>query len=79
MIRKSLTSLFLLASMAFASNAQQVKDFKPTLDSLQTLLKERTTVSAVVKASKIVARGNTLDFHMTSNFGDYPWRNTDVM
>ena len=71
-------SLFLFACLAFSVNAQQVKDFKPTLDSLQTLLKERTTVSAVVKANKIVARGNVIDFHMTANFGDFPWRNTDV-
>ena len=77
-IRKSLATTFLFACLAFTSNAQQVKDFKPALDSMQTLLKERMTVSAVVKANKIVSRGNALDFHLTSNFGDFPWRNSDV-
>ncbi len=69
-------AILLAASPRMA--AQQVKDFKPALDSMQVLLKERTSVSGTVKASKIIARGEVLDFHFTQAFGDYPWRAGDV-
>ena len=76
--RRLLTTIAALCAVSSGLWAQQVKDFKPSLDSMRVLMLERTTVDAVVKASKVVKRGSALDFYMTSGFGDYPWREEDV-
>ncbi len=78
MFRKTILTLSLILSCQAWLGAQTVAEFKPALDSMQTLLRERTTVASEVKAKKIVKRDNSLDFHMTTTFGDYPWRDSDV-
>ncbi|MBR4756840.1 MAG: hypothetical protein IK076_07855, partial [Bacteroidales bacterium] len=79
MSRKAiLLVIVLLAASWSCLNAQQPKEFKQALDSIQVLMKERTTVTGLVKANKVVPRGDALDFYFTTSFGDYPWRNSDV-
>ena len=78
MIKKALASLALLTALSAGIAAQNVKDFKPALDSLEVLLKERTSVTVKLKANKIVSKGNALEFHFSSTLGDYPWRNSDI-
>lgn len=78
MFRKTVLILFLAISSTLWLGAQTVSEFKPVLDSMQTLLRERTTVASQVKAKKIVSRDGSLDFYLTNTFGDYPWRDSDV-
>ena len=78
MLRKSVPTLLLALFLPLSLSAQKVAEFKPALDSAQTLLWERTTVASQVKARKIVNRNGTLDFYLTNTFGDYPWRDSDV-
>ena len=78
MSRKALPILFLLMTVCSGAFAQSVQDLKPALDSMQTLLRERTTVASLVKASKVINNDGTLELHFTNNFGDYPWRDSDV-
>ena len=77
-MKKVLSVLALLTALAGGIKAQKVKDFRPALDSMQVLMKKRTTVSVALSAKKITARGSTLDFHFTNTLGDYPWRSADV-
>lgn len=76
---KRLITLFAVAG-AFSTGlaAQSVKEFKDAVDSLQTLVVERTGVSSQVKAKKVVRRGYDLDFYFTPAMGDFPWRSKDV-
>ncbi len=76
---KRLITLFAVAG-AFSTGlaAQSVKEFKDAVDSLQTLVVERTGVSSQVKANKVVRRGYDLDFYFTPAMGDFPWRSKDV-
>ena len=76
---KRLTTIFAVAG-AFSTGlaAQSVKEFKDAVDSLQTLVVERTGVSSQVKANKVVRRGYDLDFYFTPAMGDFPWRSKDV-
>ena len=76
--KRTIALLMAAFSVAVLANAQQAKDFKPALDSMKVLMQERTSVVGTVKASKVVKRGSVLDFYMTSAFGEYPWRESDV-
>lgn len=78
MLRKILSTAVLLLAIPFGMGAQNVQEFKEALDSMQTLLRERTTVASIVKAKKIVKKEKSLDFHFTNTFGDYPWRDSDA-
>ena len=68
---KRLTTIFAVAG-AFSTGlaAQSVKEFKDAVDSLQTLVVERTGVSS--QANKVVRRGYDLDFYFTPAMGDFP-------
>ena len=78
MFRKTFLTLSLALSLSISLSAQKVAEFKQAADSVQTLLRERTSVASQVKVKKIVARDGTLDFYMTNTFGDFPWRDSDV-
>ena len=79
MSRKTLAAaLAIFLSFSLTSVAQTAREFKPALDSIQTLLKERTGVSALVRAKKIIKRDTFLDFYFTNTFGDFPWRSSDT-
>ena len=56
MLRKTIPATLLALTLTTLLGAQTVKDFKPALDSMQTLLRERTTVASIIKAKKVVKR-----------------------
>ena len=68
MFRKTALILFLALSLPCWLGAQTVSEFKPVLDSMQTLLRERTSVASQVKAKKVVSRDGSLDFYLTNTF-----------
>ena len=78
MLKRLITILAVAGAFTSGLKAQSVKDFKDAVDSLQTLMVERTGVSAAVKANKVVRRGYSLDFYFTPAMGDFPWRVKDV-
>ncbi len=78
MLKRLITIFSVILAPTVCLNAQSAKDFKDAVDSLQTLIVERTGVSAVVKANKVVRRGYSLDFYFTPAMGDFPWRAEDV-
>ena len=78
MIKRLITIFAVILSSTVGLKAQTAKDFKDAVDSIQTLIVERTGVSAVVKANKVVRRGYSLDFYFTPAMGDFPWRTNDV-
>ncbi|MBQ6254596.1 MAG: xanthan lyase [Bacteroidales bacterium] len=75
---KPLLPIAILLALSTGAKAQKAQDFKPALDSMQVLLRERTRVASQVKATKVINRDGTLDFHFNSAFGDYPWRAADL-
>ena len=77
-MKKAISVLVLLTALSGWIQAQKVSDFKAAIDSMEVLMKKRTTVAVSLSAKKITARGNTLDFHFTNTLGDYPWRSADV-
>ena len=78
MFKKTLTSILLLLLVCSGAGAQQAREFRQTLDSIQVLMKERTTVKVALKVNRVLSRGENLDFTFTSTLGDYPWRQEDV-
>ena len=77
---KFLSSVIVAAALSVGAFAQSsiVKDFKPTCDSLTTLLKERTTVKSILRLKSVAVRGSNLDFHFNENLADYAWHKSDV-
>lgn len=75
-----LSSVIVAAALSVGAFAQSsiVKDFKPTCDSLTTLLKEKTTVRSILRLKSVAVRGNNLDFHFNENLADYAWHKSDV-
>ncbi len=78
MLKRIITATAVACLLTTSLDAQTVKEFKDAVDSLQTLMVERTRVSAQVKANKVVRRGYDLDFYFTPSMGDFPWRTEDV-
>lgn len=78
MIKRLITIFAVAGAFSTGLAAQSVKEFKDAVDSLQTLVVERTGVSSQVKANKVVRRGYELDFYFTPAMGDFPWRPKDV-
>ena len=77
-MKKSLLT-FLLAvftTLAFAQKPQP-QDFKPAVDSISVLMKERTGVEVKFSLSKVMKLGKTLDFYFSKDLGDFPWRPGD--
>lgn len=54
-------------------------EFKTKCDTLQTLIKERTSVTAIVRLESVSKRNGALDFHFSSNIGDIPWTKEDIV
>ena len=76
-MRKFLLVLVTLLT-AFSLQAQSVKEFKATTDSLRARLQRRTRVNAYLKLKNVERRGSALDFYFSKELGDYPWRKDDV-
>lgn len=79
-MKRLICFLTVLATFAVSSSAQRVKmaPFRPVLDSLQTLIQERTTVFAELHLRKITKNGETLDFEFSETLGDIPWKKNDI-
>ena len=79
MIRKLLLlSAALLAAVSVSAQTALVREFRPVLDSLNTLILERTTVPANLKLRSITRRDGRLDFRFTESLSDIPWRPADA-
>ena len=70
------TALFAVATLNAQTSA--VRDFRPVLDSLNTLIFERTTVLPKLKLRSVTRRGAQLDFRFTESLSDIPWRPEDA-
>ena len=73
--------LLTLLACVLAANAWAQKplprDFKPAVDSMRVLMKERTGVEVKFSLDKVMKIGKTLDFYFGKELGDYPWRPGD--
>lgn len=78
MSKKTTVTLIAFLAVVLSLNGQTARQFTATCDSLQTLLKERSGVSSIVKLSKVSKAGNSLDLFFTKTLGDYPWREADI-
>lgn len=72
-----LTLLAFAASVSLWAQKPLPRDFKPTVDSLRVLMKERTGVDVKFSLEKVMKLGKTLDFYFNKELGDYPWRPGD--
>ncbi len=76
---KAIAATIAALSLSLGATAQvQLEDFKPVSDSLQVLLKERTTVQTYLSLKNVTRRGKTLDYYFTTNLGDVSWQPEDV-
>ncbi|MBR5956537.1 MAG: xanthan lyase [Bacteroidales bacterium] len=73
-----ITLLILLSTTAIYAQRVKAGKFKETLDSLEVLIHERTTVLADLKVRTITRNGNSLDFQFSETLGDIPWRKGDI-
>ena len=79
MIRKTVLLLTaLLAALSLDAQTAVVRDFRPVLDSMNTLIHERTTVLPNLRLRSVTRRGGQLDFRFTESLSDIPWRQEDV-
>ena len=81
MVRRFLAGLFLLCICtlgAYAQSAVSLRDFAGVADSLSVLFRERTTVDNEIKLTRVMKRGDLLDFYFSSEMGEYPWRDDDI-
>lgn len=65
-----ITLLILLSTTAIYAQRVKAGKFKETLDSLEVLIHERTTVLADLKVRTITRNGNSLDFQFSETLGD---------
>lgn len=79
MLKRFITAFTFLCLMSAHLDAQSVREFRNAVDSLQTLMIQRTGVHAQVKANKVVRKGYDLDFYFTPSMGEFPWRQEDVV
>lgn len=67
---------FVLATAVWAQKPVP-RDFKPAVDSMRVLMKERTGVDVKFSLDKVLKLGKTLDFYFSKELGDYPWHTGD--
>ena len=77
-MRKSLLITAALLAACLSLSAQTAKEYKTAVDSLRARLQRRTRVDTPIKLTKVMKRGNTLDFYFSQELGDYPWRDGDI-
>ena len=73
----SITAVILLSTYLSFGQTAIVKEFMPVCDSLNTLIKERTTVNSSLKIKAVMKRGSALDFYFTESLSDIPWYEGD--
>ncbi len=77
-MKRVICLLSILISCGAMAQSRYVRDFKPAMDSLSVLLKERTTVSVPLKLKNVTLRDKELDLYFTEQMMDFPWRKNDV-
>ena len=77
-MRKPLLIVVALLAACLSLSAQTAKEYKTAVDSLRARLQRRTRVDSPIKLTKVMKRGNTLDFYFSQELGDYPWRQEDL-
>ena len=80
MLYKNLTALVIAVLLSWQAEGQSLvlSAYKTKCDTLSTLVKERTSVSANIKLQSVSRRSGTLDFHFSSGIGDVPWTKSDL-
>lgn len=79
MKRLVLLGMFLLCcSSALSQNVRKAESYDTFCDSLDVFLTRITTVKSKVNLSRVLKRGNTLDFYFSQDFSDYPWHQDNV-
>ena len=75
MIKNILSSLALMTMMTIPSQAQDklTKAYLEKKDTLQTLIKEKTTVYSAINVKKVKAVDDRIDFYFNDNLIDIPW------
>ena len=77
-MRKPLLIAAALLAACLSLPAQTAKEYKTAVDSLRARLQRRTRVDSPIKLTRVMKRGNTLDFYFSQELGDYPWRAEDL-
>ncbi len=77
-MKRSLFLLCLLLSLGAGAQSRYIRDLKPAMDSISTLMKERTTVSAALQLKNVMVRDKELDLYFTETMMDFPWRTRDI-
>lgn len=70
--------LYLAAGIGASAQTALLKRFEPVCDSLSVRCQERTGVRVRLELSKVMKRGDKLDFYFTRTLGDQPWRKGDA-
>ena len=55
-----------------------VMDFEPVCDTLDSLIRCRTSVKGELELNAVMKRGKFLDFYFTRSLGDWPWTEADA-
>lgn len=76
MRRLAVILLGLVCQLAF-SQTKIMRDFAPVVDSLNVLVRERTSVEPKFALKSIVRRGSVLDFYFNDALSELPWRPGD--
>lgn len=72
-------SIILTGAMSLAAKpAKSSVDLKPALDSVATLLLERSGIKVEFSLKNAMKRSSYLDLYFTNTFTDFPWREKDV-
>ena len=77
-MRKSLLLVVALLAACLSLPAQTAREYRTAVDSLRARLQRRTRVDSPIKLTRVMKRGNTLDFYFSQELGDYPWRQDDL-
>ena len=79
-MKKTFALIIIIFTLSLDAIAQSsiVKDFKDVCDSLNVMMKERTSVNGWLELKTIMKRSGTLDFYFTESLGDYPFRTGDA-
>ena len=74
----SATVAALLLCLNAGAQSPLVRDFAAACDSLQAGLQRRTSVNSTLRLTRVLKRGESLDFYFNQNLRDYPWREADL-
>lgn len=80
MINRHLSVFITCLALAWPAMGQSLvlSAYKTKCDTLTTLIKDKTTVSASIKLQSVMRRNGFLDFYFTTGIGDIPWTKSDV-